>query len=112
MLYYHTMVRVSNLEKSLDFYCNKLGLVKVTIPFKYSNGVSDLVAYTFKFIIASAKAVIKASATIFSLSIGIKLKRLLKANLTIDVGLAYLLIYEYFILNPLCFINTKDHTIE
>jgi lactoylglutathione lyase len=24
--YLHTMVRVSNLEQSLDFYCNKLGL--------------------------------------------------------------------------------------
>jgi len=27
--YLHTMVRVSNLEKSLDFYCNKLGLKEV-----------------------------------------------------------------------------------
>ncbi len=27
MKYLHTMVRVSNLEASLDFYCNKLGLV-------------------------------------------------------------------------------------
>jgi lactoylglutathione lyase len=26
MKYLHTMVRVSNLEASLDFYCNKLGL--------------------------------------------------------------------------------------
>ncbi len=26
MRYLHTMVRVSNLEQSLDFYCNKLGL--------------------------------------------------------------------------------------
>ena len=26
MKYLHTMVRVKNLEKSLDFYCNKLGL--------------------------------------------------------------------------------------
>ena len=26
MKYLHTMVRVSYLEKSLDFYCNKLGL--------------------------------------------------------------------------------------
>ena len=24
----HTMVRISNLEESLDFYCNKLGLVE------------------------------------------------------------------------------------
>ncbi|GBD40720.1 Lactoylglutathione lyase [bacterium HR39] len=29
MRYLHTMVRVSNLEESLDFYCNKLGLVEV-----------------------------------------------------------------------------------
>jgi lactoylglutathione lyase len=28
MKYLHTMVRVSDLEKSLDFYCNKLGLVE------------------------------------------------------------------------------------
>jgi lactoylglutathione lyase len=27
--YLHTMVRVSNLEASLDFYCNKLGLQQV-----------------------------------------------------------------------------------
>ena len=29
MEYLHTMVRVSNLDQSLDFYCNKLGLVEV-----------------------------------------------------------------------------------
>ena len=29
MKYLHTMVRVSNLEDSLDFYCNKLGLKEV-----------------------------------------------------------------------------------
>lgn len=28
MKYLHTMVRVSNLEESLDFYCGKLGLVE------------------------------------------------------------------------------------
>jgi lactoylglutathione lyase len=28
MKYLHTMVRVTDLEKSLDFYCNKLGLVE------------------------------------------------------------------------------------
>jgi len=27
--YLHTMVRVTDLEKSLDFYCNKFGLVEV-----------------------------------------------------------------------------------
>jgi lactoylglutathione lyase len=29
MEYLHTMVRVTNLEQSLDFYCNKFGLVEV-----------------------------------------------------------------------------------
>ncbi|HEX7027592.1 MAG TPA: VOC family protein [Gammaproteobacteria bacterium] len=29
MKYLHTMVRVSNLDESLDFYCNKLGLKKI-----------------------------------------------------------------------------------
>ena len=28
MQYLHTMIRVSNLEQSLDFYCNSLGLVE------------------------------------------------------------------------------------
>lgn len=28
MRYLHTMVRVHNLDESLDFYCNKLGLVE------------------------------------------------------------------------------------
>ncbi len=30
MKYLHTMVRVSNLEASLDFYCNKLGLKELS----------------------------------------------------------------------------------
>ena len=29
MKYLHTMVRVNDLEKSLDFYCTKLGLVEM-----------------------------------------------------------------------------------
>jgi lactoylglutathione lyase len=29
MKYLHTMVRVTNLDQSLDFYCNKLGLREV-----------------------------------------------------------------------------------
>ena len=29
MKYLHTMVRVSNLDDSLDFYCNKLGLKEI-----------------------------------------------------------------------------------
>lgn len=29
MKYLHTMVRVRNLDESLDFYCNKLGLVEL-----------------------------------------------------------------------------------
>ncbi len=34
MRYLHTMVRVADLDKSLDFYCNKLGLVEVS---RFSN---------------------------------------------------------------------------
>lgn len=30
MQYLHTMVRVSNLDESLDFFCNKLGMVEVS----------------------------------------------------------------------------------
>ena len=29
MKYLHTMVRVNNLDDSIDFYCNKLGLTQV-----------------------------------------------------------------------------------
>lgn len=29
MKYLHTMVRVTDLEQSLDFYCNKLGLIEL-----------------------------------------------------------------------------------
>jgi len=29
MKYLHTMVRVNDLNKSLDFYCNKLGLIEL-----------------------------------------------------------------------------------
>lgn len=30
MEYLHTMVRVSDLDASMDFYCNKLGMVEIT----------------------------------------------------------------------------------
>ena len=30
MKYLHTMIRISHLEESLDFYCNKLGLVETS----------------------------------------------------------------------------------
>ena len=30
MRYLHSMVRVNNLQQSLDFYCNKLGLVEIS----------------------------------------------------------------------------------
>ena len=29
MRYLHTMVRISDVDKSLDFYCNKLGMREV-----------------------------------------------------------------------------------
>jgi lactoylglutathione lyase len=34
MEYLHTMVRISNIEHSLDFYCNKMGFVEVS---RYTN---------------------------------------------------------------------------
>ena len=37
MKYLHTMVRVNDLDASLDFYCNKLGL-KLTRKNDYPNG--------------------------------------------------------------------------
>ncbi len=42
MRYLHTMVRVSNLDESLDFYCNKLGL-KETWRFDHEAGRFTLV---------------------------------------------------------------------
>ena len=30
MHYLHTMIRINNIEESLDFYCNKLGLIEVS----------------------------------------------------------------------------------
>lgn len=29
MHYLHTMIRIANVDESLDFYCNKLGLIEV-----------------------------------------------------------------------------------
>ena len=29
MKFLHTMIRVTNIEKSIDFYCKKLGLVEI-----------------------------------------------------------------------------------
>jgi lactoylglutathione lyase len=40
--YLHTMVRVSNLEESLDFYCSKLGLKQIRRS-DYENGRFTLV---------------------------------------------------------------------
>ena len=42
MRYLHTMVRVRNLDESLDFYCNKLGLVE-TRRFESEEGRFSLV---------------------------------------------------------------------
>ena len=41
MKYLHTMVRVNDLDASLDFYCNKLGL-KLTRKNDYPNGCFTL----------------------------------------------------------------------
>ena len=46
MKYLHTMVRVSDLDRSLDFYCNRLGLVEVR------RSVNDQGRYTLVFLAA------------------------------------------------------------
>ena len=48
MEYLHTMVRVSDLDESLDFYCNKLGLTEV------SRRDSDKGRFTLVFLAAPA----------------------------------------------------------
>jgi lactoylglutathione lyase len=46
MKYLHTMVRVTDLEASLDFYCNKLGLKKIR------ESVNEKGRYTLVFLAA------------------------------------------------------------
>ena len=41
MRYLHTMVRVTDLDASIDFYCNKLGLVEVS---RYREGYDEQIA--------------------------------------------------------------------
>jgi lactoylglutathione lyase len=50
MEYLHTMVRVSDLDASLDFYCNKLGLVET------SRKESDKGRFTLVFLAAPTDA--------------------------------------------------------
>ena len=40
MEYLHTMVRISDIDASIDFYCNKLGLIEYSR--KYEKGRSTL----------------------------------------------------------------------
>ena len=46
MQYLHTMIRVSDLDESLDFFCNKLGLVE------YSRRDSEQGRFTLVFLVA------------------------------------------------------------
>jgi lactoylglutathione lyase len=50
MEYLHTMVRVSDLQESLDFYCGKLGLVEI------SRKESEKGRFTLVFLAASGDA--------------------------------------------------------
>ncbi len=50
MKYLHTMVRVSDLDKSIDFYCNKLGLEELR---RYDN---DQGRFTLVFLAAPGDA--------------------------------------------------------
>ena len=47
MKYLHTMIRTSNLDKTLDFYVNKLGLIELR---RYDN---DIGKFTLVFLCAS-----------------------------------------------------------
>ena len=51
MDYLHTMVRVSNLDASLDFYCNKLGMIE-------TRGLVSLVQATDALLKADRKSVV------------------------------------------------------
>ena len=42
MKYLHTMIRVSNLDQSLDFFINKLGFVEQARIPGYPNGHADI----------------------------------------------------------------------
>ena len=50
MNYLHTMIRASDLDETLDFYCNKLGLVEVN---RYD---SEAGRFTLVFLAASSDA--------------------------------------------------------
>ena len=55
MQYLHTMIRVSNLEDSLDFFCNKLGLIETR---RYDN---DKGRFTLVFL-AAPEDLVRAQA--------------------------------------------------
>ena len=42
MEFLHTMVRITNIDASIDFYCNKLGLVEFSRK-EYENGKFTLI---------------------------------------------------------------------
>ena len=50
MQYLHTMIRVSNLDETLDFFCNKLGLIEIS---RHDN---DKGRYTLVFLAAPVDA--------------------------------------------------------
>ena len=57
MKYLHTMVRVSDLDASLDFYCNKLGLVELR---RHENEAGR---YTLVFLAAAGDAAAQVELT-------------------------------------------------
>ena len=67
MKYLHTMVRVSNIENSLDFYCNKLGLQEVN-RYESEEGRFTLVfghlAYSVKNIYETCQKLMDGGVTI------------------------------------------------
>lgn len=55
MRYLHTMVRVKDIDQSLDFYCNKMGMVEVRRS-EHTQGRFTLVFLSARDDVAAARA--------------------------------------------------------
>ena len=60
MKYLHTMVRVENIDASLDFYCNKLGLKEVRRVENEKGRTFTGIGSDSDIVVASAKAYLNA----------------------------------------------------
>lgn len=71
MEYLHTMVRVSDIEQSLDFYCNKLGLIE------YSRKESEKGRFTLIFfVLLMIKTLLIVKETSFRINLQLGQRRI------------------------------------